>query len=324
MKLNLEHATSIAGLIQRAESASPVSVRFAGGDEANRQVEAAPPPMAFISLADELIPAAKAIAETGIAYAGLDPQKPGQVIKLSAEVMRESRFCRAGGVLIVDSSRPRKATDSSGGAVFYDSPRQFHVIEPLPFSKLRAITEAPVSAWPVSGLEDQMVSSLPSAALMSTHSARVRLTRRQQRYLPRDLWAYEVAKAIALGLAQAVDNEVFSTLDRKLNAAAWSWGWPASKNIAHDELAAVIGTSGIGAKVREDGSLTYAGLCPAELAPAVPSTLIGTFGRAAIFVDDDVRLIAKHMGVSGDLEITVLVTMRLDIPDLAYFTKPSA
>ena len=318
-------ADSIVGLIESAETAPPVTVRFAGGGSPDhRQVQAAPPPMATVSLSRELIPFAKAQADTGVSYGGLTPTKVGEIVSISTDVMRESRFCSAGGMLIVNSPAPRQLTDSNGESYFYDSPRQFHVVEPLPFTKLRPEPEASVSAWPVTGIDDQMIESLPSSALMATHSARVRLTRRQQRHLPRELWAFELAKAVSRGLARLVDQEVFGVLQDKLAATAWAWSWPAGKDLRHEELRAVIGTGGIGAQVRADGALTYGGACLAELTPTVAATLVGAFSRAAVFVRDDVQLIAKHMGMSGDLEVTVIASLRVAIPDLSYFTRPAA
>lgn len=324
-------ARTINDLLDLAETAPPVSVRYAGGDRENPRVTPAPPPTACISLNREMMPAAKAPTKTGVSYGGLQPGKTGEVIPLSAALMRESVFCRAGGHLIIDEPVPLVLKEQAGREsrdVFVERPRQLRVITPLQFAKQTAGgEEAAISAWPAvsSDAVGGLTSAEPGSKFMDTFLARVRLTRRQQALLPRELWAYEVSVALAAGLARLADSVALGRLENSLTAAAFAWSWAASKGIDHDSLAAIIGRDGTGAQVRAgDGVLTCNNICNAALTPTMASTLVGDWSRAAVFVANDAVMTAKRDGVNGDVDVSAVVSLRFECPDLTFFQRVSA
>jgi hypothetical protein len=211
--------------------------------------------------------------------------------------------------------------------VLVERPRQLRSITPLTFTKQTTAGQAaPVSPWPAlsSDAVGGITSAVPGSAFMDTYLARVRLTRKQQAMLPRSMWAFEVSVALATGLARLCDSVAFGRLENLLTAGAWSWSWPAAKGIAHSELKAVIGSSAIGAQVRQDGMLSYGGLCEAELTPTMGATLVGDWRRAAVFVRDDVTLVAKRDSTTGDVDLTAFASLRFECPDLEFFKKVSA
>lgn len=325
-------ARSISELLDLAESAPPVSIRYAGGNDENPRVTPAPPPMAVISLARELIPSAQAAEQSGVHYDGLPHGKPGEVVPLSAEIMRNSSFCRAGGHLVINDPVPLQLKEQAGREardVFVERERQFRVVTPLQFGLLNAgeLAVFPPSPWPAVGDDaiDGLNAAASSTSLMQTFGARVQLTRRQQASLPRKLWAQELSIALAAGIARLADKVAFGRLDNYLAATAWAWSWPATKGIAHNELKAVIGTNGTGAQVSQDGRLTYAGVCEAELSPVMSGTLVGDWTRSCIFVANDATLVVKRDSVSGTLDMTAVVQLRFEAPRVEdFFTKVSA
>lgn len=323
-------ARSISELLDRAENAPPVEIRYAGGDRENPRVSPAPPPMASISLNREMVSAAA--RDAAVTYAGLQPGTPGNVVKLGAEVMRQSAFCRAGGHLVIGDPVPLALTEQADRErrdFLVEQPRQFRSITPLKFSVANAglMGVFPPAPWPASG--DEPVNGLTAAAssksLMSIFGARVQLTRRQQATLQRELWSYELSIALAQGLALLADQVAFQRLENHLQATPWSWSWPASKGTPHANLKALIGTAGTGAQVRQDGALTYGGICPAELSPVLAGTLVGDFSRSALFVDDSITLVAKRDSVTGTLDVAVTAALRFEAPNSEdFFTKVSA
>lgn len=303
-------ARSITELLDRADTAPPVEVRYAGGDRENPRVTPAPPPTASIRLSRELMALGNTPQVTGVSYAGVPSDQPGEVVPLRAQLMERSVFAAMGGHVILDEPVPLALKEQAGHQsreVLVERPRQLRVITPLQFTKQTAAgQEAPVSAWPgvSSDLVGGVTSALPGSAFMDTYLTRVRLTRRQQALLPRQLWAFEVCVALADGLARLADSVAFGRLENFLTAAPFSLGGFAAKGVAHETLKAALGTSATGAQVRQDGVLTYAGICEAALTPMTASTLVGDWSRAAVFVRDDITLVAKHDSTSGDLDLT--------------------
>jgi hypothetical protein len=169
-----------------------------------------------------------------------------------------------------------------------------------------------------------VTSAEPGSKYMSTYLARVKLTRRQQALLPRELWAFELSVALAAGLARLADSVALTRLENTLAATAFAWSWPASKGIDHETLRAIIGSAGTGAQVRQDGVLTYGGICEAALTPTMAATLVGDWSRAALFVRDDAVLTVKRDSRSGDLDLTAVASLRFECPDLGFFAKVSA
>jgi hypothetical protein len=318
-------ANAIESLIRAAETSPPVTVRHPGGDPERRQVEVAPPPMAWVAIDSELIPAAQAANVTGISFGGLDPTEIGKVVPISADVARQSRFAQAGGIIIPASTPPKRLQDSHGADIWYQSAREFHVIQPAPFVVAGYDGGFGVSpqTWPVISDDDSVSDGGSISSSMPTYGCRLVLTRRQLKKLPRELWAYEISKTLSLGLANVVDRVVFGALDNALQPSAWSYGWPAAMDLHHSELSAVLGTAGVGAHVREDGVLTYGGICPAEYTSAVSSTLVGAFNRAACFIRDDLQLTAKHHGIEGGLQVDAIISLRAAVPSIDYFRKVS-
>ena len=93
----------------------------------------------------------------------------------------------------------------------------------------------------------------------------------------------------------------------------------AAKGLRWADLSAVAGTSATGVTLDSTGKLRVAGVA-AELTDTIESSVIGSFERAAVALDDEVRLTVRRTPNAG-VEIVAWVTASPLVPSNDYFWK---
>lgn len=308
---NFAQTRTIRSLIDEAESAPNIQEHITPGfDEPRHRLPITPAVVGTVSLDGELVPASTAAKALGISYEPTEAGSPGKVLNISHLVALRSRFCQAGGNLVLANDAPEGAA-AADGDVLYSRPQRLRLIKPAAFAALADGASAPATAYPVSELQVKM----GDAANYSTHFS---VTRRQQKDLPNDLLAFEIAWSIAHGLANLVDKVALSAISA--NAAAFSFAAMAAKDVRADEVRGIAGTSVTGFSFNSNGQpvLTAFGI-PAELTPAIPATVAGSFNRGFVVLSDDTRIVLKRNDPVGQMECLVHVNMKPGFPDYGYF-----
>lgn len=121
-----------------------------------------------------------------------------------------------------------------------------------------------------------------------------------------DLVDYVALSAIS-GVATALTDASFKTL-AKLSTA---------RGLRFDELRALAGGELAGVEMASDGIVRACGV-RAELTNQTDKTIIGTFSRVAVGIDDDIRVTVKRQ-LNGGVEIVTWVNAQALIPDPSVF-----
>lgn len=306
---NLTQTRTIRSLIDEAESAPNIQEHVTPGfDEPRHRLPIVPAVVGTISLDGEHVPAATAAAALGISYDPLEAGSPGKVLTLSHLVAMRSRFCQAGGNLVLANDAPEGVT-SGKDDVLYTRPERLRLIKPAAFAALADGAAAPVTAYPVDELQLKMGDA-------ANYSAHFEVTRRQQKDLPSDLLAFEVAQSIARGIANLVDKVALDAITAA--ASPFAFADMAAKDVRADELRAIAGTSGTGFSFNANGQPVVNGM-PAELSPAIAGTVAGAFNRGFVVLSDDTRIVLKRNDTQGKMECLVHINMKPGFPDFDYF-----
>lgn len=302
--------TTIRALIEQAESAPSVEVHnTVGFNEPRHIIPVTPGSVGTVSLDGEALPAATAAAALGINYQPLAPNSVGQLVKMSHLVAKHSRFCEAGGNLVLANKNPR-TTQAGGDPDFYLRPQRLRLIKPAVFSLLGDGLEVAEQPYPADELEVKIGDA-------ANYSIRFQVSRRAQKSLDPALLAYEIALSVSRGVANLVDKIMLEAI---IAAApgAFSLGTLAGKDVRIDELRAIVGTNAAGVTWRGDGAFT-AGNIPAELSPVVAETVAGAFGRAFVVLSDETRIVMRRNDVLGTLDVLCHVNVKPGVVDAHFF-----
>lgn len=306
---NLTQTRTIRSLIDEAESAPNIQEHVTPGfDEPRHRLPVVPAVVGTISIDGEHVPAATAAAALGISYDPLEAGSPGKVLTLSHLVALHSRFCQAGGNLVLANDAPQGSTSGTDD-MLYTRPERLRLIKPAAFAALADGAAAPVTAYPVTELQVRMGDA-------ANYSAHFEVARRQQKDLPRDLLAFEIAWSIARGIANLVDKVALSAITAA--ASPFSFAAMAAKDVRADEIRAVVGSSATGFSFNANGQPVVSGI-PAELSPAIAGTVAGAFNRGFVVLSDDTRIVLKRNDTQGKMECLVHINMKPGFPDFDYF-----
>lgn len=144
-----------------------------------------------------------------------------------------------------------------------------------------------------------------------------KVTRSQLRNYGNDNVVDEILLSLVLGLARAADAALLGAI-KATAPALFSLGAAAAQGLRLDELRALVGTAGNGAAIREDGTLTAAGI-HAELTADMAETMVGAFNRSAVAIHEDVTVTAERRNAAGDLIVTAWANMIPLAPNTAMF-----
>ena len=273
---NLSTTRATLSALNSARNAMGFEARTAPGFDAPTSIIEKPAVASgWVKLDDNFIPAAKAIP--GISFGGQfwrHPKPPGRLPSEEFESCRRWRFRHYRAFL-----SPADMTAGPHLLAMYARPTNFRVINPAEFNfiddadpsihMLQSAAFATPAAYPVSDAELRMLDA-PS------HAVRFVITRKQQSMFAPELIEYEVCRSIAAGLANQADETLLEVLANALDdQAAYTLGAASAKNLAFGDLRALVGTSGTGAAVSQDGVLRVSGI-EAELTSAIPGTSLAS------------------------------------------------
>lgn len=241
--------------------------------------------------------------------------EPGKLIPLSASLVERSRVARAGATVVV-VPEPAQAVPlgKTGEVALVSTPHRFITVEAAPFA-LVAEPAAP-------DLPDLAESAAPiSRADVSfsgpSYGVRFSITRRDMAMYTMDQVLEQLLQAINLGLARAADHALLTAIVASA-PAAFTLGAAAAAGLEFAELRALVGTDATGAVVGQDGTLRAAGVL-AELTPAIASTVVGSFTRAAVAVHDALRVAVERRDAAGNMVVTAWADLQALLPSPGFF-----
>ncbi|MDM0113516.1 hypothetical protein QTI66_15255 [Variovorax sp. J22R133] len=219
-------------------------------------------------------------------------------------LMGASCAIQAGARLIPVGSAPDAVVD--GDVIAWQKrPARFEVVTAPAFGIVADGDDVVTSPLPLAGAE----INLGEAA---SHAVSFTLTRLEQKARSDADMEFIVARALALGLAQVCDRVLLSAIVAS-TPTAFTVGKAAARGLHFADLKAICGTAAQGAAIGADGVLRVVGI-DAELTDVIAPSIVGAFGRAAVAVNDEIRIVIKRTSVRGDMEITVFVTIEPLLP----------
>ncbi len=276
----------------------------------------------FLSFGAEL---SSIVDEDG--HVTLDPphQDAGRTITVDAAMTQSSRVLSAGATLIQGAEMHQEIPVTGGGTILARSAISLSTFEPMKFDHV-AMDWDPETDPPEEEPELQL-SPVPFKTqevdldAFQQYGVAIRLTRRQIKDVSPDRLSMQVLWPLIQGLGRAIDAEFFRAL-AGMALPEWALGDAAAQGLTFEGLNAIIGTDGIGA-ITENGKL-YAGGIPARLTADTSSTFVGSFDRAAIVTDEDIKIVATRTDASGGVEIACWVGLQALIPDAGKFWQVPA
>lgn len=228
----------------------------------------------------------------------------GNTQTIGHALMNASRVIQAGARLVPIEDAIAAAQDHDVIA-WQKRPARFEVVTAAAFDVVADGADAATSPLPLSAAEIDLGEA-------ASHAVSFTLTRREQKHRSDADMEFIVARALALGLAQVCDRVLLSAIAASA-PNAFSLAKAAARGLHFAELKAVCGTTGQGAAIGADGALRVAGI-DADLTDVIQPSIIGAFGRAAVAMNDEIRIVIKRTSIRGDMEITVFVTIEPLIP----------
>jgi hypothetical protein len=248
---------------------------------------------------------------------GMQPNEvtPGELISLPASLVKGSRVARAGATVVV-VPEPSRAVPlgNTGEIALVATPHRYITVEAAPFALVPepaapALPDLPESAAPISRADVSFAG--PS------YGVRFSISRRDMTMYQMDAILEQLLQAINLGLARAADHALLTALVAS-PPAPFTLGAAAAAGVEFAELRALVGTNADAAAVGQDGTLRAAGVL-AEFTPAISSTVVGAFTRAAVAVHDGLRVAVERRNAAGDMVVTCWADLQALLPNPAFF-----
>jgi hypothetical protein len=290
-----------------------------GAEDAPRRVAKPAAASEEISLLD-LIADGNPVPD-GVYALNMHPTGQTVVLDPRAVIEANSRCAAAGARIVVATPRDSlklidgQRTDALYG--FRDDAGIVRVVDPAPFAAVADGASATVQAVPV---HDASItwSTAPSYAFTTSITRPQNIAVGGGEFLRRNL-----VESVLRGIGQLADTILLNAIDAATPAAWSGFGAAAARNLEFGNLRALVGTGGFGAAVRQDGTLAVQGI-DAELTSSHSKTFVGAFGRAAVMLWADLRIVAKRTSIDGSTSITCFVNALPAVPDAAAFWEVSA
>ena len=252
--------------------------------------------------------------------------KAGSQTTLNAILAERSLVAQAGATIIripgpmtqqpdIDAEGNRRPLKQQ------EVPRHYIVVAPGKFAAVADDAEITLSGAPY------LVASYDDATAPS-YGIGYQLSRQQLKHkFPDDTVLRAVNSAIEQGIARLADSVLLTGLNTKaatltdatVDAVAKA---AAAKGCRWADLSAIAGTSAAGVTLGGDGTLRACAV-KAELTDTIATTIVGDFSRAAVAIDDELRVTAQRIN-NGAVEIVVWCNAQALVPDSAYFWKYGA
>lgn len=242
--------------------------------------------------------------------------KAGQKAPLSTAIMANSRIVQAGARLVPVSEKLEPLRTERTGLVAWQSrAKRFSIIDGAKFAAVDDGDNVITSELPIQSV-DISLGDAPS------HGLRFEIDRS---VLKRDGdAAVEIAvmTGLTLGLANLADAVLLNAI-KDSEPEAFTLGAAASRGVRIGELRAFVGTAGAGATLEPHGILLAGGI-PAELTGGIDATIIGSFARAGVAMNDEVMVIVDRLSVTGRMAVSAWVNCQALLPDSSAFWTVSA
>lgn len=272
-------------------------IRTDGNGDVTQVIPVTPAAVRYLSLNDVLTP------------------KGGSQTTFNAILAERSLVAQAGATII---RQPGPMTQSANDNVTMKKVTdRFVVIEAGKFAKVADGAELEVSGKPY------LVAAYDSANAPS-YGVGFTLTRQQLKHeFPDDTVLRAVNTAIERGIADLADFVLLNHLE----TAAETLASPsfiavaqkiAAKNLRFDEVKAIVGGDCTGLEL-QDGVLRAYGV-RAEISGQTTATIVGAFDRAAVGIDDELRVTAKRI-LNGGVEVMAWANAMPLVPDSTYFWR---
>lgn len=288
--------TVLEQLIQEALNHQGGHARFDGNGEITQFIPVEPASVRYLSLNDVLTP------------------KGGSQTTFNGVLAERSLVAQAGATII---RQPGPITQNANDNVTMKKVvDRFVVIEAGKFAKVADGAELQVSGKPY------LVASYDSTNAPS-YGVGFTLTRQQLKHeFPDDTVLRAVNTAIEHGIADLADFILLSHLatvgqaltDTTFKGLAKA---AAARGLRWDEIRAIVGGDCVGLEVDGAGILRAFG-ARAEITNQTDSTIVGAFNRAAIGIDDELRVTAKRV-LNGGVEVLVWANAMPLVPDATAF-----
>lgn len=299
----------LSELVRGALEHQGAHLRFDGNGDVNQVIPVEPAAVRYLSLNEVLTP--KAGAQTTfngiIAARSLVAAAGAEIIRIPGPMTQQADIDAEG------NRRPLKQQEV---------PRHYIVVAPGKFAAVADDAEITLSDAPylVASYDD---ATAPSYGIGYT------LTRQKLKhtFADPDTVLRAVNSAIEQGIARLADSVLLTDLNTKaatltdatVDAVAKA---AAAKGCRWADLSAIAGTSAAGVTLGGDGTLRACAV-KAELTDTIATTIVGDFSRAAVAIDDELRVTAKRIN-NGAVEIVVWCNAQALVPDSAYFWKYGA
>lgn len=235
-------------------------------------------------------------------------------------VIAERSLVALAGAAIVRITENTQVSDLSGDQrkplTFRQVPGKFVTINPGKFAAVPDGQELTDSGVPY------LVASYDSANVPS-YGVGFTLSRQQLKHeFPDDTVLRAVNSAIERGIADLADFillDHLATAGQVLTDATFKGlaKAAAARGLRWDEIRAIVGGDCTGLEVDGAGILRAFGV-RAEITNQTTKTIVGAFNRAAIGIDDELRVTAKRV-LNGGVEVLVWANAMPLVPDATAF-----
>lgn len=298
----------LSELVRGALEHQGAHIRFSGDGGIDQVIPVEPAVVRYLSLNEVLTP--KAGAQTTfngiIAARSLVAAAGAEIIRIPGPMTQQAD---------IDDEGNRRLLKQQ------EVPRHYIVVAPGKFAAVADDAEITLSGAPY------LVASYDDATAPS-YGIGYQLSRQQLKHeFPDDTVLRAVNSAIEQGIARLADSVLLTDLNTKaatltdatVDAVAKA---AAAKGCRWADLSAIAGTSAAGVTLGGEGTLRACAV-KAELTDTIATTIVGDFSRAAVAIDDELRVTAKRIN-NGAVEIVVWCNAQALVPDSAYFWKYGA
>lgn len=269
---------------------------FDGNGDVTRFIELPPAGVRYLSLNDVLTP------------------KSGSQVTIGGNLAMNSLVARAGAEII--RIQPVEQSPAGANITLKQLEGKFVTVESASFALV------PDDAEVTDSIAPYMVAAYDSATA-PCYGVAFNLTRKQIKHeFVDDTVMRAVNTAIELGISNLADFVLLNHLEANATALtdATFKGMAkaaAARGLRWDELRALAGGECTGLEVDGAGILRAFGV-RAELSKNTNKTITGSFSRAAVGIDDEIRVTAKREK-NGAVQVVVWVNAQALVPDSTAF-----
>jgi hypothetical protein len=237
-------------------------------------------------------------------------------LKIDAAILRQSLVAQAGAEIIIYKD-PTEAVSTGvlGDVVMTSKQAYFETFEAAPFSLVADGGEVAVSPLPIKRAQIHLDAAGGPQTNTAIYGLRFEFSRATLKSYPSIEDA--VMHAIAQGLARTADAVLLGALV-VANPAPFTLAAAAAAGVRMNELRGLVGISGNGAAIDNNGVLRAAGIT-AELTPDMAATIVGSFTRSAVMIRSDVDVIVDRTNIDGSLAVTAWAALQPLLPDTTRF-----